>query len=297
MASLALRGVETGSAVIERDFSGEVRILVRNHGPQDYVIEPEEAVAQLVLEKVFLAKIKEVKELDGPVKKQKEEVCPSVRSLVVETAGASSGRSSMKWMKPEMKGFEKVGEGLRLRKAAPAGGGDDPPEVAERPSQDEPGEDEWEVEFLENEIRLSRIHMVPRYWDYIPRPRELPPGINFEDLDYIRISEIAPEEENGMAWERVVENWREHWERRTPTGSSNFRVLRRPEAGERGSSSIGPGQGPPKKRRWCWIWVKAFGIFGRGFGEIRSYENGRIGDIGIYRRWRRWHGRGGEQAA
>ena len=52
VASLALRGVETGSAVIERDFRGEVRILVRNHGPQDYVIEPEEAVAQLVLEKV-----------------------------------------------------------------------------------------------------------------------------------------------------------------------------------------------------------------------------------------------------
>ena len=160
VASLALRGVETGSAVIERDFSGEVRILVRNHGPQDYVIEPEEAVAQLVLEKVSLAKIKEVKELDGPVKKQKEEVGPSVRSLVVEKAGASSGRSSMNWMKPEVKGFENVGEGLRLRKVAPAGGGDGPPEVTERPSQDEPGEDEWEVEFRENEIRLSRIHMV-----------------------------------------------------------------------------------------------------------------------------------------
>ena len=50
-----------------------------------------------------------------------------------------------------------------------------------------------------------------------------------------------------MTWERVVENWQEeHWERRTPwTGSSNFRVLRRPEAGVRSSSSSGPRQQPP----------------------------------------------------
>ena len=65
----------------------------------------------------------------------------------------------------------------------------------ERASQDEPGEDEWQVEFLENKTRLSRIHMVARYWDYIPGRRDLPPGIRFE--------------ENGMVWERLVENWQE----------------------------------------------------------------------------------------
>ena len=62
-----------------------------------------------------------------------------------------------------MKGFGKVGERLRPWKATrTGGGGDDPPEPIERASQDEPGEDEWQVEFLENEIRLSRIHMVAR---------------------------------------------------------------------------------------------------------------------------------------
>ena len=125
----------------------------------------------------------------------------------------------------------------------------------------------WEVEFRENEIRLSRVHMVPRYWDYIPRPRELPPGINFEDLDYIRISEIAPDAENGMTWERVVENWQEeHWERRTPwTGSSNFRVLRRPEAGARSSSSSGPGQQPPGNGGGGESGSRPSGSSGRGF--------------------------------
>ena len=48
-----------------------------------------------------------------------------------------------------------------------------------------------------------------------------------------------PDEENGMVWERLVENWHEeHWERRTPwRGSSNFRVLRRAGPETSGSSS------------------------------------------------------------
>ena len=96
-------------------------------------------------------------------------------------------------------------------------------------------------------IRLSRIHMVARYWDYIPGRRDLPPGIRFEELDQVRVSEIAPDEENGMVWERLVENWHEeHWERRTPwRGSSNFRVLRRAGPETSGSSSAGSGGGGP----------------------------------------------------
>ena len=92
---------------------------------------------------------------------------------------------------------------------------------------------------MENEVRLSRIHMVARFWDHIPGRRDLPPGIRFEELDQVRVSEIAPDEENGMVWERLVENWHEeHWERRTPwRGSSNFRVLRRAGPETSGSSS------------------------------------------------------------
>ena len=164
VASLAVRGVEAGSAVIERDFGGEVRILVRNYGHADYIVKPGEAVAQIVLEKVSVARIKEVKGFDGPMKKPKDEVGPSVRSLILEKAAALSGTSTVEWLQPEVKGFGKVGERLRPWKATPTGGGgDDPPEPIERASQDEPGEDEWQVEFLENEIRLSRIHMVARY--------------------------------------------------------------------------------------------------------------------------------------
>ena len=61
----AVRGVEAGAAVIERDFGGEVRILVRNYGHADYIVKPGEAVAQMVLEKVSVARIKEVKSVEG----------------------------------------------------------------------------------------------------------------------------------------------------------------------------------------------------------------------------------------
>ena len=66
-----MRGVEAGAAVIERDFGGEVRILVRNYGHADYIVKPGEAVAQMVLEKVSVARIKEVKSVEGPKKKPK----------------------------------------------------------------------------------------------------------------------------------------------------------------------------------------------------------------------------------
>ena len=69
----------------------------------------------------------------------------------------------------------------------------DPPERTERAWQDEPGQDEWQVEFFENEVRLSRIHMVARYWDYIPGRQDLPPGIRFEELDQVRVSKAGRE--------------------------------------------------------------------------------------------------------
>ena len=50
MASLAVRGVEAE----------------RNYGHADYIVKPGEAVAQMVLEKVSVAKIKELKGFDGP---------------------------------------------------------------------------------------------------------------------------------------------------------------------------------------------------------------------------------------
>ena len=61
---------------------------------------------------------------------------------MVEKAAASVGTSPVEWLKPEVKGFGKVGERSRLWKATPkGGGGDGPPEPTERASQDEPERD------------------------------------------------------------------------------------------------------------------------------------------------------------
>ena len=50
---LAIRGVETGAGVIDRDFRGEVKVLLRNHSDVDLRIYKGDRVAQIVIEKIL----------------------------------------------------------------------------------------------------------------------------------------------------------------------------------------------------------------------------------------------------
>lgn len=55
-------GLAVGAGVIDRDYTGEVGILIFNHGDDEYIVHPGTRIAQLILERVVTP---EVLELDA----------------------------------------------------------------------------------------------------------------------------------------------------------------------------------------------------------------------------------------
>lgn len=62
-SSLAIRGIETGAGVVDRDFRGEVKVLLRNHSDVDLRIYKGDRVAQLVIERILELEVQCVDEL------------------------------------------------------------------------------------------------------------------------------------------------------------------------------------------------------------------------------------------
>ena len=55
--------IDVGAGVIDHDYTGEVGVLLFNFSDMPYEVKKHERVAQLVIEKIFTPKIKEVDEL------------------------------------------------------------------------------------------------------------------------------------------------------------------------------------------------------------------------------------------
>ena len=66
-SSLAIRGIETGAGVIDRDFRGEVKVL-RNWSDEDLFIYKGDRVAQLVIEKIMEVGVNSVENLTETVR-------------------------------------------------------------------------------------------------------------------------------------------------------------------------------------------------------------------------------------
>jgi dUTP pyrophosphatase len=65
-SGLSLRhGLEVGGGVIDRDYSGEVGVILYNHGDCDYRVRVGDRVAQLVLERCAHFVVNEVDEVEG----------------------------------------------------------------------------------------------------------------------------------------------------------------------------------------------------------------------------------------
>ena len=63
-SGLALKhGLHVGAGVVDRDYRGEVKVLLINLGDEDYVVNPGERIAQLVLERVHITTPLVVREL------------------------------------------------------------------------------------------------------------------------------------------------------------------------------------------------------------------------------------------
>ena len=67
-SSLAIRGIETGAGVIDRDFRGEVKVLLRNWSDEDLFIYKGDRVAQLVIEKIMEVGVNSVEDLTETVR-------------------------------------------------------------------------------------------------------------------------------------------------------------------------------------------------------------------------------------
>lgn len=60
-------GISTGAGVIDADYRGEVKIVLFNHSSKDFKVSQGDRIAQLILEKIVLADIKQIslEELDN----------------------------------------------------------------------------------------------------------------------------------------------------------------------------------------------------------------------------------------
>ena len=58
-------GILNSPGTIDSDYRGEIKIIIINLGKEDFVIQPAERIAQLVLSKVYTAKFIESDELNN----------------------------------------------------------------------------------------------------------------------------------------------------------------------------------------------------------------------------------------
>jgi len=57
------KGIQVGAGVIDRDYTGEVKVVLFNHGDDDFVIKRGDRIAQLIIERCEFPEIKIVSEL------------------------------------------------------------------------------------------------------------------------------------------------------------------------------------------------------------------------------------------
>ncbi len=64
-SGLALNfGINVGAGVIDPDYRGEIKVILFNHGENDFVINQGDKIAQLILELVTTPEVIEVESLD-----------------------------------------------------------------------------------------------------------------------------------------------------------------------------------------------------------------------------------------
>ncbi|KNE72172.1 dUTP diphosphatase [Allomyces macrogynus ATCC 38327] len=57
--------LDTGAGVVDSDYRGEVKVVLFNFSDQDYHVKVGDRVAQLILERILIADVAEVEELDA----------------------------------------------------------------------------------------------------------------------------------------------------------------------------------------------------------------------------------------
>jgi len=58
-------GIQTGAGVIDADYRGPVMVLLFNHSDVDFEVHPKDRIAQLILERISIPRLKQVEKLDS----------------------------------------------------------------------------------------------------------------------------------------------------------------------------------------------------------------------------------------
>ncbi|ORY32242.1 dUTPase-like protein [Naematelia encephala] len=61
-------GIQTGAGVIDADYRGPVMVLLFNHSETDFQVNPKDRIAQLILERISVPRLRQVETLDETVR-------------------------------------------------------------------------------------------------------------------------------------------------------------------------------------------------------------------------------------
>ena len=64
----ANRSIDIGAGVIDQDYRGEIKVLLINNSKHPYPVKPGDRIAQLILERILLAKPQETNTLDETIR-------------------------------------------------------------------------------------------------------------------------------------------------------------------------------------------------------------------------------------
>ena len=62
-SGLSMKGVDVGAGVIDRDYGGNVHVLLINNSDDDLLVKNGDRVAQLILERIVTPPVQEVQEI------------------------------------------------------------------------------------------------------------------------------------------------------------------------------------------------------------------------------------------
>jgi len=61
-------GIQVGAGVVDSDYTGEIKVILFNHGSSDFEVKKGDRIAQLIFEKIYTDYFVEVEELDDTVR-------------------------------------------------------------------------------------------------------------------------------------------------------------------------------------------------------------------------------------
>lgn len=67
-SSLSLKLISVEAGVVDRDYRGEIKVMLFNQSNEDFIIKQGERIAQLIIEKIETPLVEVVEELDDTVR-------------------------------------------------------------------------------------------------------------------------------------------------------------------------------------------------------------------------------------